>query len=154
MTDLIPEKYFLLIRYGIIGVFGAFVQVFTLWLWVSVLGLRDQYLWGVVVGFCTALAITFPLQKYWSFRDGAHHKAPRQFFWYTMIALASLFINTFSLSVTKVLLENAQIDFFRIWYLVAETVIVSGVALLSFLTNRAITFKSTHDKNSKTQDID
>lgn len=152
MTGLIPEKYFLLIRYGIIGVFGAFIQVFGLWLWVGVFGLRDHYLWGVVVAFCCALAITFPLQKYWSFRDGAHHKVPRQFFWYTMIALASLFINTFSLSVTKVLLENAQIDFFRIWYLVAETIIVSGVALLSFLTNRAITFRRASEESGHESD--
>lgn len=128
-------------RYGITGVFGALVQVFALWLWVGVLGLRDHYLWGVVVGFCSALAITFPLQKYWSFRDRVHHKAPRQFVWYTLIALASLFLNTASLSVAKIILESARVDFFHMWYLVAEMIIVLTVAGLSFLTNRAITFQ-------------
>ncbi|MBM3261070.1 GtrA family protein [Candidatus Kaiserbacteria bacterium] len=151
MIGLVPEKYRLLVRYGITGVFGAFVQVCTLWAWVALLGLREQYLWGVVVGFCTALAITFPLQKYWSFRDGAHHRAPRQFVWYTLIALASLFINTFSLSVTKTILESTHVDFFRIWYLVAETIIVSGVALLSFLINRAITFRQHTQEDNKNQ---
>ena len=47
----------LLVRYLLTGGAGALVQVTVLWLWVAIFGLREQYLWGVAIGFGCALAV-------------------------------------------------------------------------------------------------
>jgi putative flippase GtrA len=117
------------------------VQTLSLYVWVDRLGLRDWYLGGLVVGFCIALAITFTLQKYWTFRDTAHERAPRQFVWYTGIALMSLGLNALLLALAKVMLDSLGIDFFHLWYLGAQIVITGCVATASFLMNRLTTFK-------------
>jgi putative flippase GtrA len=135
------QKYSFLIRYGISGVIGAMVQTFVLYIWVSVLGLKDHYLWGLVVGFCITLLISFSLQKYWTFADKVHSRLPRQFMFYTITALGSLVLNTILLYASKQMLEGWGFDFFDKWYLVAQIVIMFIVALCSFLVNYFVTFK-------------
>ena len=49
------RKYGFLLRYAITGATGGVLQTFWLYVWVSLLGLRDYYLWGLVVGFCLIL---------------------------------------------------------------------------------------------------
>jgi putative flippase GtrA len=140
--SVFSPKTLLILRYGITGVFGACVQVVVLWIGVSVLGYKDQYLIVVAVGFLTALAITFPLQKYWTFQDGTYDRATRQLFWYTAIALCSLGANTFLLTFARRVIESYHGDFFRLWYLIAEMVILVFVAGMSFVFNRAFTFRA------------
>lgn len=137
-----PSRFDLLLvaRYGAIGIFGASVQVATLWFWVAILGLPGHYLWGVVAGFLIALGVTFPLQKYWTFRDTSKDQTERQFGSYTAIALLSLVGNTVLLSLAKHLLEYANVDFFRVWYLVCEAGIVISIAGFSFISNYFLTF--------------
>jgi putative flippase GtrA len=146
MTFSSPE-HLRIIRYGLVGVLGALMQITALWLWVDILGLREHYLWGVVVGFSLALAATFPLQKYWSFQDASHHAAPRQFISNTVIALCSVCLNLLFLSGAKMVLENMQVDFFHVWYVVAQAGIVVVIAGLSFVSNRFLTFKNVPSDN-------
>ena len=128
-------------RYVIVGLIGALIQTTTLYVWVDVFGLHDTYLVGVVVGFCVALAVTFTLQKYWTFRDGVHERTPRQLFWYTSIALVSVALNALLLALAKATFESVGLDFFHGWYLAAQICVTGLVALSSFLANRTITFK-------------
>ncbi len=129
------------IRYVIVGVLGAAIQTLTLYAWIDVFGLRAWYLGGLVVGFCVALAVTFTLQKYWTFGDTVHQRAPRQFVWYTGIALASLAGNALLLSLAKGIFTSLGLDFFHLWYLGAQICITGFVAAASFFTNRLTTFK-------------
>lgn len=138
MPDLVQYKPY--IKYGIVGLTGALLQVAMLFVWVSILGLRAHYIWGVVIGFLVALSLTFPLQKLWTFQDTSRKKAPLQFVSYTIIAIISLGLNTGALSLIKRVLENMHIDFFQFWYLVAEAGIVVCIAAMSFLCNRFFTF--------------
>ncbi len=133
-----------MIRYAIVGVTGAIIQMVSLWLWVGVFDLQDQYLWGIVIGFCLALAVTFPLQKYWSFQDSSRAAAPRQFVSYTLIALCSVCLNVLFQSAAKTVLEHMHADFFHVWYLTTQAVIVVVLAGLSFFTNRLLTFKDSN----------
>ena len=129
------------IRYVMVGLLGIGIQTSTLYLWVDVIGLRTWYLAGLVVGFCLSLLVSFTLQKYWTFGDNVHERAPRQFVWYTGIALASLAANALLLVFSKGVIEYLGFDFFHLWYLGAQVCITGAVAFLSFVVNRLITFK-------------
>lgn len=138
------SRYSFVIRYGIAGVCGAFLQTSTLYIWVSVLGFQNHYLWGVVIGFSIALLVTFLLQKYWTFRDRPHHHVIHlQFFFYIVAALIALGMNALLLHLSKQALEGLGFDFFHGWYLGAQIIIIFVVAVGSFLMNYFITFKAS-----------
>ncbi|HEY5383482.1 MAG TPA: GtrA family protein [Candidatus Paceibacterota bacterium] len=133
----------LIFRYGISGITGAVLQTLILYIWVSILGLQAHYLWGVVVGFCIAVTVTFILQKYWTFADREHHhQSHRQFMIYSFTALGSLGLNAMLLQLSKMLFESMGIDFFHVWYLVAQIIIIFIAAVFSFLINYSFTFKT------------
>ena len=136
------RKYSFLLRYGITGVIGGVLQTFWLYVWVSLLGLRDYYLWGLVVGFCLILGVTFNLQKHWTFKGRSHqHRTHRQLLLYGLTALSGLGLNTVLLFLSKRILEGLGFDFFHVWYLLAQVVIIFVVAFASFVTNYFVTFK-------------
>ncbi|TSC70159.1 MAG: hypothetical protein G01um101449_420 [Parcubacteria group bacterium Gr01-1014_49] len=136
-----PASLFLL-RYGIVGVTGGIIQTGTLYIWVEVLRMEAHYLVGVVIGFLTALLVTFTLQKYWTFRDHAYSRTRRQFVVYTVIALLNAGLNILLLHSSKLFLERIGVDFFDTWYLLAQASIVVALALASFLANYFITFRA------------
>jgi putative flippase GtrA len=136
------KQYALMFRYGISGVTGAVLQTLILYIWVSILGLQAHYLWGLVVGFCITIVVSFNLQKYWTFAGRAHHHMPhRQFVFYTLTALGGLGLNTILLYFSKVIIERLGLDFFHVWYLIAQVIIIFIVAICTFLANYFITFK-------------
>ena len=134
---------FLVMRYGVTGFIGALIQIGSLYVGVSLFGLEHEYLFVVAIGFCIALSVTFPLQKYWTFRDGAHHRAPRQLAWYSLIAICSLLANTLLLALARDILEALRLDFFHLWYLMAEALILIFVAATSFFINMIHTFRES-----------
>lgn len=141
--DTIFKPWFL-VRYGIVGATGGLIQISVLYFWVDVLRLEAQYLIGAVLGFCAALLVTFTLQKYWTFRDHTHTEVQRQFTTYTFIALSSLGLNILLLHSSKIVLEHFGLDFFQVWYLVAQISIVVLLAGISFLANYFLTFRVSH----------
>ena len=136
------SNYWFLLRYGVVGVSGGIIQTATLYIWVELLHLQAHYLIGATVGFCLALAITFTLQKYWTFRDYAHTQIKKQFFSYTFIALINLGLNISLLHFSKIVLEALGLNFFHIWYLMAQVSIIATLAALSFVANYFITFRT------------
>ncbi len=129
-----------LMRYIVSGIVGVLIQIATLYIWVTILGFKDSYLWGVVIGFCIALAVSFVLQKYWTFRDFEHRKARTQIVFYTAVALLNLFLNTVLLHRINILFASFGQDFFHVWYLVAQMVVLLALSVMSFMLNRSITF--------------
>jgi len=136
------ERLLFFIRYGISGATGGAIQVVGLYIWVSLLGFEAQYLWGVVIAYCIAVVVTFVLQKYWTFRNYDHETVVKQMVWYTAVSLGNLGVNTLILHLGKLALEARGLDFFNGWYLVVQVVAVGTAAILSFLSNRYITFRS------------
>ena len=131
-----------LARYIISGGTAGIIQIIGLYIWVSVLGLTEQYLWGVVVAYCIAVVVGFSMQKYWTFREYSRELVARQMSWYTTVSLVNLGLNALILHVSKVILEANGFDFFHIWYLVAQIFAFGVCALTGFLLNRSITFRS------------
>lgn len=135
-------KTALLVRYGLVGGTGAGIQIGMLYVWVDILHLEALYLAGAALGFCAALAVTFTLQKYWTFRDFTRDAVRQQFSFYSVFALISLGLNILLLHVSKVFIERLDLDFFSAWYVGAQIVIVVFFAGISFLANYLITFRS------------
>lgn len=131
-----------LVRYIISGGTAGAIQILGLYVWVSVLGLAAHYLWGVVIAYCIAVIVGFAMQKYWTFRESTRALIARQMSWYTIVSLVNLGLNTLILHVSKVLLELNGFNFFHIWYLVAQVFAVGVCAIVGFVLNRAITFRS------------
>ena len=142
------NRLVVLMRYAIVGALGAITQTGVLYLWISVLHLEETYILGVVIGFCLALALTFSLQKWWTFKDDSTARTRRQFIVYTAIALVSVALNAGLLQGTKTMFDIFNIDFFQMWYLIAEVVIVALVAFLSFFANRVLTFPGSNRPKS------
>jgi putative flippase GtrA len=151
MRELIKKFYLdkfrilLLVRYAISGVIGIFVQTSILFVWVSVLGLRDQYLVGSMVGLLVALCVAFTLQKYWTFRDMTHHTVHIQFAMYAVIALINLALNTALLHLSKIFIDSLGLNFFHVWYLICQVIVLGFVAAVSFFANYFFTFR-THTR--------
>lgn len=129
-------RYGMLIRYGISGASGAVIQIATLAFWVEVVhdGNEGEYQVGIVVGFLLALAVTFLLQKYWTFQDRSRARARRQFAFYTFFALGNLAGNSGLMYVL--------VDQYGFWYLGSNIVTVGFMAILSFMANRFLTFRA------------
>lgn len=135
------RKYSFLVRYLIVGLLGGLIQTLTLYIWVDILRLTSTYLWGVVIGFLIALAVTFVLQKYWTFKDTSTHRTHTQLISYSLVALVNLALNTFFIRAVKEVVEAHRGDFFHIWYLLAQIGAVFIVAAMSFIANYLITFR-------------
>ena len=132
----------LLVRYAIVGVASIAIQVGFLFVWVSVLGFTQWYLIGAVLGFIIALIVAFLCQKYWTFRDMEKETRRRQFVLYSAIACANLLLTVGLLAIAKFIFESQGADFFALWYVAAQTVILGLGAVLGFLANRFVTFKA------------
>ncbi len=138
------SNYWFLLRYALVGISGGVLQTATLYVWVEILHLQAYYLSGSAVGFCLALMLTFTLQKYWTFKDYEQTLFERQFIWYTLFALINLGANILLLRTSKLALEALGLDFFHVWYLMAQIGIIVTLALLSFVANYFITFRKRH----------
>lgn len=135
------DDFLFLMRYGISGALAGVIQIVGLYVWVSMLGLAEQYLWGMVISYVIALSVAFALQKYWTFRDYTRGVIATQILWYTAISLANLGLNALILHASKVILETRGLDFFDLWYLLAQTLAVVVCAGVGFVLNRSITFR-------------
>ena len=143
------ERIHFLARYGISGATGGIIKTLGLYVWVSVLGFEAEYLWGVVIAYCVALAVTFLMQKYWTFRDRSHAMLGHQVVFYTLVSLVNLGINALLLHLGKVSLESAGMDFFRGWYLLVQVLAVLISAMVAFFANYYITFREVrHDSET------
>jgi putative flippase GtrA len=136
------ERFWLLFRYGVSGAFGAFVQTFSLYVWVSLLGFHETYLLGAFIGFCLALIVTFALQKFWTFRDRTMHQTHKQLAMYSAVAVLNVIINIVLLAAAKESFFYLGINFFAGWYIAVQAAIVIFASGVSFLINYFYTFKA------------
>lgn len=142
------KKVGLLLRYGIGGLVGAFVNLAVLFIWVTLLGQQETYLAGLFVGFLLALISTFALQKYWAFKDLSAENLSRQFGFYTLVACSGLILNAILLIGAKALFESFSSEFFEGWYLLAQGIAIIIVALSNFCLNYLFTFNRSKDNRT------
>lgn len=130
-------KYFsdhrLMMRYLIVGIVGATVNIFSLYILTSMIGI--WYITSALFSFIASLIVAFFLQKFWTFKDPLFTKrhALRQATLYTASSVSLLTLNVLFLYIL--------VDFFGMWYLLAQFFSLGIVAIASFMFNKAVTFK-------------
>lgn len=131
------HKYFsdhkLIIRYLIVGSIGASVNIFSLYILTSMIGI--WYIISAICSFIASLIVAFFLHKFWAFKDPLFIKRHvlRQTILYTASSTSLLTLNILFLYIL--------VDFFEMWYLLAQFFSLGTVAVVSFMFNKAVTFK-------------
>jgi putative flippase GtrA/glycosyltransferase involved in cell wall biosynthesis len=123
------------VKYLIAGGFSAFVDFSLLFIFTDIFGW--WYLLSSALAFVVAFAVSFYLQKFWTFRNKAQGQAYNQLFLYFFTAIFNLGINT--------LLMYVFVDRFGMWYIAAQFVITGIIAIWSYLIYGHFIFKKKAD---------
>jgi putative flippase GtrA len=129
--SLLGPKLFHLIRYLLSGGTAAAFNVGILFLLVQYGNFH--YLQASIMAYLIAIAVSFTLQKFWTFQDKPIHDIRSQFFRYILIVFANLGLNTFImyLFVTK----------FGVWYIFAQIMTTGLVAVTGYFGYKYFVFK-------------
>lgn len=128
---VVGARIFRMIRYLISGGTAAASNVIFLFLLVQYGGM--YYLYASILAFVMSIAVSFTLQKFWTFRDDPLHDMHRQFVRYLIVILFSLALNT------------ALIYFFvevtALWYVVAQVLTTAVIAVINYFFYRYFVFR-------------
>jgi glycosyltransferase involved in cell wall biosynthesis/putative flippase GtrA len=120
----------ILLRYFVSGISGASTQIGLLYVFTDVVGL--WYIYSSVLAFVVAIAISFVLQKFWTFADRETKKVHQQFARYMVVAILGVFINTFSMYIF--------VDIFAVWYILSQIFTGVIIAILNFFMYKFFIF--------------
>lgn len=125
------------IKYVFSGGMAAVVDLVVLYVLTDILGV--WYLISAIVAFVFALATSFFLQKFWTFRDNSLRRIKKQLIIYFFLGLANFILNPVLLYVV--------VEKFHVWYLAAAVIVMGTLAICNYLINKFITFKKedTHE---------
>ena len=113
-----------IVRYAVAGGLGTAAHLGVLVLCVEVLGLGVVA--GSVAGFCAALAVSYGLNRFWTFRGGRRQSG--RFWRYALVCLGGLVINT---GLVVALVEGLR------WpYLLAQLSVIFVVPVSNFVFSR------------------
>lgn len=142
-----PKTYSLLdkrkkfIKYFISGGTAAFVHLSLLFIFTDFLGL--WYILSTSLGFLFAFLVSFYLQKFWTFRDKNREKEKKQMVVYFLVGVSNMFINAGGMYVL--------VDFFGIWFMLAQVIMNLSIAVSSFVIYNFIIFRNGGEENSGTK---
>ena len=135
------RRYQRLLRYLISGGTAAAIDLGLLYI------LTDfflvHYLWSAIWAFVVTFFVSFLLQKFWTFQDTETDRMHVQMTVYFLVAVANLALNT--------LLMYLFVDYFRIWYVLAQVLASGLIACESFFISRHIEFKRKASANHPTE---
>lgn len=136
----VGTRAFRLIRYLISGGTAATSNVIFLFLLVQYGGV--YYLYASILAFVMSIAVSFTLQKFWTFRDGPLYDMHRQFARYLIVIFFGLLLNT------------ALIYFFvevtDIWYVLAQMLTTAVIAVINYFFYRHFVFRERPFSNTPT----
>jgi putative flippase GtrA len=120
-----------LLRYLMSGAAAAASNLLALFLLVQ-FG-RMHYLYASVIAFLASVAVSFTLQKFWTFQDMFIHDVRAQFTRYSAVVLANLTLNT---ALMYVFVERASL-----WYVFAQVLTTSIVAVVGYVAYKHFVFR-------------
>ncbi len=133
-----PRMYSIIWRRRRIGKYlasggtAAFVNLAALYFFTDILGI--WYLASSALAFVVAFAVSYTLQKFWTFSDPTKDENHRQKALYFIVALFNLGVNT--------LLMHFFVETFHLGYLVAQVIAGGLIASGSFFVYRHLIFKN------------
>ncbi|OGG49760.1 hypothetical protein A3C18_01590 [Candidatus Kaiserbacteria bacterium RIFCSPHIGHO2_02_FULL_54_11b] len=128
---LLGARVFRLLRYLISGGTAAATNLTAFFLLVH-FG-HVYYLYASVIAFIMSIAVSFTMQKFWTFRDTPLYDVHTQFARYLIVILANLALNT---TLVYLLVEKAGV-----WYLAAQFVATVVIAVTGYFAYRHFVFR-------------
>lgn len=132
MEALLGTRGYRLLRYLISGGTAAAANIGLLFLFVQFLGIH--YLSASITAFIASIAVSFTMQKFWTFQDASLREAPMQFGRYLFVLFANLALNT--------LLMYLLVDGAGLWYLYAQVLATGVVAVAGYFGYRHFVFRA------------
>lgn len=128
------------IKFCFVGGMGTLLNLFILY--TSVEFFRIWYIYGAAIAFVVVITFNFTLNKFWTFRDKkkASNVVMGQYMKYVVIGGTGMGINIFSLFIL--------VEFFHIWYLMAEIIAIIIATLWNFEGSRYVVFGIKRNKNN------
>lgn len=103
--------------------------------------------WPIVLStslaFICSFAISFTLQKLWTFRNFSQEKVVSQFILYILNALIGLNLNGF--------LMHLLVNEYGVWYILAQIIVNLAIGFYNFLVYKSIVFKIGKDEINNEQ---
>lgn len=128
---MVGARAFRLIRYLISGGTAAASNVVFLFLLVQYGGM--YYVYASVLAFVLSIAVSFTLQKFWTFRDDPLHDMHRQFARYLLVILFGLTLNT--------ILIYFFVEVTALWYVLAQILTTAVIAVINYFFYRHFVFR-------------
>ncbi len=98
--------------------------------------------WPIVIStslaFLCSFAISFTLQKFWTFRNFSHDKVISQFILYILNSLIGLNLNGFFM--------HLLVTDLKVWYILAQILVNLTIGIYNFFIYRSIVFKIGKDE--------
>jgi putative flippase GtrA len=129
------------IKFCIVGGTGTLLNLFILFTSVEFFGL--WYIYGATIAFIIVVTFNFTLNKFWTFKDKEKrgNVLAGQYFKYILVGGIGMGINILSLFIL--------VEFFNIWYLLAELLATFIATLWNFEGSRYIVFGIKKNKYNK-----
>ena len=132
MTDLFSKhsikQYF---KFIIVGGIGVVINLTILFLLTEFLGI--YYIVSEIIAFITAIIHNYSINKIWTFKERLKDESLKKFSQYFLISLIGLVINLIVLYFL--------VEFFHIWYIIAELFATTISSIVNFYGNKFWTFK-------------
>jgi len=119
------------LKFAIVGVINTLINLLVLYVLTEFLGI--YYLISAVFAFVVAVTNSFILNKIWTFQEKIGHRAYSRYFKFLIISLTALIFN--------LLLLYILVEYFNIWYMLAQLIGVVLNLIINFLGNKLWTFK-------------
>ncbi|MGE5426118.1 MAG: GtrA family protein [Bacillota bacterium] len=124
------------IKFFLSGGLAGIVDLFALFIFHGKLG------WGIVVAtsaaFIFSFAVSFSLQKLWTFRNYSQIRLPRQLMLYFGSAFVCMYLNGWGMHL---LVNNLGV-----WYLLSQLIVNLFLGVVNFFNYKFIIFRQTTDE--------
>jgi dolichol-phosphate mannosyltransferase len=120
-----------LLKFAISGGISAVVSLSTLYLLTEQLGV--YYLASSFIAYCFSFFTNFFLQKLWAFRDLEREK--------TAMKMGLFLANSVFNLALNVLLMHLLVDYFHVWYLLAQCIVIGTLAVMNYTIYRLYIFR-------------
>ena len=121
-----------ILRFVFSGCVAAITDLVVLFVLVHLFNL--YYLSSSIIAFLCGLAVSFLMQKYFTFNDYTRDRIRRQTVLYSSFHALNLCLNT--------LLMYVGVDLLHIPYLISQIIIAGLLAISNFFTSKHLVFKS------------
>ncbi|MDO8482036.1 MAG: GtrA family protein [bacterium] len=126
------EKHQQVARFLVTGGIAFTVNISTLYVLTDILHI--YYLVSTTLAFLASFSVSFLMQKFWTFKDHSRDQLHVQFSLYLILQVTNLGFN--------VLLIYMFVEYLHLWYILSQTIIALGLAVISFVVNKKYIFKA------------